>query len=658
MPGDAPLNEIRRFFGPNGLLSKTVPGYEDRPGQMQMAEAVATALAGDGTLLAEAPTGTGKTLAYLIPALLYDRRVVVATGTKNLQEQIIRKDWPFLRDRLGFDARVVLMKGRANYLCKHRWRLFCDAPRFRTREEATQFRRFAEWVATSDTGDRAEVDWISEDDPFWLDVTSTRHNCPGGVCTKETDCFVQKMRRRAASADVVIANHHLFFADLALKEDGHGEVIPDYHAVIFDEAHGLEDVATGFFASRLSSFMVDELDRDVVAAVSRIAPTESRHVAALRALRTGADQFFGAFPRGQDEKLRLRPGASDALFAHWPQVEENLRRLAGLLARLGRDLESPELAALADRANETLAEGAVVANLEDEEFVHYVEVRGRGVHVVAEPIEPANRVREALFKEACAVIFTSATLATDRDFRFFRSRMGIDFEAAELVLPTCFDYQTQTALYIPREFPEPASSAFMDSYIAQIGELVAATRGRALLLFTSYRNMERAYEAMADKLPYVTMMQGQGSKAALLERFRDDTHSVLFATQSFWEGVDVAGEALSCVVIDKLPFASPGEPLLEARIERIKSKGGNAFRDYQVPQAIISLKQGLGRLIRRRTDKGLLALTDVRVRSKNYGGRILKSLPDFPVTGDFEQVLGYASRLPAASETDEVAEAE
>lgn len=646
MGGEADRILLETYFGPSGLLAANVPGYEERAGQLEMAAQVFSALRDDGTLIVEAPTGTGKTLAYLIPALLYDRRVVVATGTKNLQEQIVRKDWPFLRDALGFDARVVLMKGRANYLCKYRWNQFLAQPRFRTREEVEQFRRFADWAAQTDTGDRAEVDWVSEDDPFWSDVTSTRYNCPGSSCSQYESCFLQKMRRRASSADIIIANHHLFFADLAVKEQsGDAEVIPDFHAVIFDEAHGLEDVATGFFASRLSSFQVDELDRDVVSTVSRVASHERRHVDALRQLRTSADAFFAAFPRGLDEKRRLRPAEQSQAMIAYPAFDNNLRHLAGMLGRIGREINAVEVEALGKRVADLTEAARQVMDFEDDEFVRYTEIRGRGVHLVAEPIEPGPRVREALFANAGPVIFTSATLATDNHFRYFKGRMGIDFPVVERQLPTCFDYKTQSVLYVPRDLPVPNSPGFVEAFAEELFSLLEKTRGRALVLFTSHRNMNETYDRLAGRLPYTLMVQGQGAKSALLERFREDTHSVLLATQSFWEGVDVAGESLSCLAIDKLPFASPGEPLLEARIERINTRGGNAFNEYQVPQAIIALKQGLGRLIRRRTDKGLMVLGDVRVRTKGYGKRILSSLPAFPVTGDREQVGRYAERL-------------
>ncbi len=639
---------IERYFGPSGLLAATVPDYEDRPGQFDMALSVLEAFEGSGTLIAEAPTGTGKTLAYLIPAMLFNRRVVISTNTKNLQEQIFLKDWPFLRDQLGFTQKVALMKGRNNYLCKARLELFYRQPRFRAKDEAAQWEKLQDWIQSTGTGDRAEIDWMPDGCAAWNDICSTRFTCGGSKCPRFGECFVQKMRRKAAAADILVVNHHLFFADLALKEGDFGEVIPDYHAVVFDEAHELEDVATSFFSSRISNYRIDELDRDTVRLVSFVCPTDKRFVSALKGMRVSADTFFDSFRGDFDQKYRLRPEKVDPeIMKNYGNLHERLQELSATCSSAAMDADSQDMKRLSERVEEILDDLDIVMDFADKEFVHYAESRGRGINVVAEPIQPGNRVKEALFTNAASVIFTSATLSTNGHFKYFTSRLGIDFEVEKKILPTCFDFKNQSVLYVPRDMPNPNTPDFLPAFISQALEIVNATQGRAFLLFTSIRNMREAFEAMAPELSFTCLLQGQGSKTALLDEFRSDTNSVLFATASFWQGVDVIGASLSCVIIDKLPFASPYDPVIEARIESINAGGGKAFFEYQVPQAIISLKQGLGRLIRHKNDRGLLVLTDSRVRTKGYGTQILKNLPEFPVTGNIEDVLQYAGTLEA-----------
>ncbi|MBZ0271436.1 ATP-dependent DNA helicase [bacterium] len=637
--------QIDTLFSEGGVFSARDPAWEPRKPQIDMAHAVLDALAHAGTLVAEAPTGTGKTLAYLVPALLYDRRLVISTRTKNLQEQIMGKDWPFVR-ALGFDAKVMVMKGRENYLCPHRYHRFLAEPRIRSRGEAANYERLVEWATTTQTGDRAELPWLADDDPLWPEVTSNRHNCPGKECQKEERCFLRLMRRKASNADILIVNHHLFFADLALKQGEHGEVIPDYQAVIFDEAHELEDVATAFFAARLTSFRFDEIDRDIVRALSA-RKVDDDVESLLTHVRIAADAVFDHFRRPYDGKRRLRADdVPPAAHADHDNLRERLAALSARLAKIAAAHEDEDIAQLARRANEIGLESEIIFDMEDASRVRYAEQRGRGVHLVAEPIEPAVFIKDALFKKAGPVVFTSATLATGYDFSYLRARLGLDFEIEEMALATCFDHATQAMLYVPREFPQPHDAAFADAFETQAEKILLATRGRAFLLFTSYRHMREQYERLASRLPFPCLLQGEGARSALLDRFRAEEGSVLFATSSFWQGVDVKGEALSCVIIDKLPFSAPGEPVIEARIEAIKERGGNAFFDYQVPQAIITLKQGLGRLIRHREDKGLLALMDTRVWQKGYGKRILAAVPDYPVVDRLENALAFANKLP------------
>ncbi|MCB9489773.1 MAG: ATP-dependent DNA helicase [Deltaproteobacteria bacterium] len=649
-----PFDDLKRFFGPDGLLAGSVDGYEERQAQAHMARKVMEALVHDGTLIAEAPTGTGKTLAYLIPALLYDRRVVISTGTKNLQEQIMQKDWPFLRDEIGFDAKVVVMKGRENYLCRARWAAYNRQGRFRSPQEAKDFTRLSEWVHTTETGDRAELSWLADDDPLWREVNSNQYNCPGKVCNGYEDCFLRRMRRKADSADIIVVNHHLFFADLALKHSSPGAVIPEYHGVIFDEAHDLEDVATAYFAARISNYMMQELHRDLAGHFGKWRNVPEACYVAMDGLADAADAFFDNFRMTSsfDSKRRFAPATvPQKALEDFDRMTTHLSKIAYILkvhAPVGEDegdTQDAFTAALKDRVVGTLGASLAVMDSEDTENVRYVESRGRGVHLVAEPIEPGPKVRDALFSTAGPVVFTSATLSTAGNFKYFRGRMALDFAIEEDILPTCFDYATQALLYVPKLMPEPNSPDFVEAFCVQAERILTATQGRAFLLFTSYRNMREAFEMLSGRLPYKTMMQGQGSKSALIEDFRKDTHSVLFATASFWQGVDVAGQALSCVIVDKLPFQSPGDPLIEARIDAINARGENAFMDYQLPRAILALKQGLGRLIRRRTDRGILALMDTRVLTRRYGKTVLKSLPEFPVTNDMAELERYAATL-------------
>jgi ATP-dependent DNA helicase DinG len=625
------------FFGRNGPLARVLPGYEERPAQRKLAQAVAEVLDAGGLLLAEAGTGTGKTLAYLLPAVDVGRRVVISTGTKNLQEQLVQKDIPILAKALGRDLDVAVMKGRANYLCLLRFASFAKAGSFRRLEEIPVYRAVEAWAPETQTGDRTEVADMPDTVDFWREVSAASENCIGQSCSLFESCFVTRMRQRALEADLVVVNHHLLCADLAVKDGSYGRVIPPYDTLVLDEAHLIEDVATQYFGVHVSSHRVEELARDVEREL-KAAKLDARDVRAeVEGLRLRGDRFFGLLHRSPVG--RLRPGWMS------PRVEEEslglLQRLEGLRTALLAvpDREEP-ISGLAGRTLALAGELAFLMRAEADDHVYFVETRGRGVYLRAMPIDVSERLRGLLFDELRAAVLTSATLAVDGGFTYVKDRLGLR-PTDELLLASPFRYEEQAVLYVPRGMPEPQSAAFVDRAAEEIVRLLEISRGRAFVLFTSYANMNAVAERIAGRVDYPLFVQGEAPKAQLLDTFRETPHAVLLATASFWQGVDVAGEQLSCVIIDKLPFASPGDPVVAARIERLRNNGQNAFGEYQVPVAVLMLKQGLGRLIRAATDRGILAVLDSRLLSKPYGRRFLESLPPARLVHDLDAVARF-----------------
>jgi ATP-dependent DNA helicase DinG len=625
------------FFGRGGRLSNVLPGYEERPTQRELSEAAFRVLRDGGLLLAEAGTGTGKTLAYLFPAAELGRRVVVSTGTKNLQEQLLTKDIPILARALGRDLSVAVMKGRGNYLCLLRYRSFHQVGSFRRLDEVPLFRAVESWAEATGTGDRSEIADLPDTVDFWREISAASENCIGKDCPDFDPCWVTRMRQRAIEADIVVVNHHLLCADLAVKDSSYGQVIPPYDTVILDEAHLLEDVATQYFGVQVSSHRVEDLCRDVEREL-KAAQKDAREVRAeVEAIRHRAERFFKLLAHGPGRRLH----------ADWMTTriaEESgalLMRLEGLRTAILAVPDRPEpLTGLAGRAQTLKEELAFVLLADDDGHVYFVETRGRGVFVKATPIDVSERLQELLFANMRAAVLTSATLAVDGGFDYLKARLGIQ-ATEELLLPSPFDYREQAVLYVPRRMPEPQSPAFVERVAREVVRILEASRGRAFVLFTSYANMNAVAERIAGEVPFPLLIQGEAPKPALLETFRSTPGAVLLATASFWQGVDVVGEQLSCVIIDKLPFASPGDPVVAARIDRLRNRGGNPFGEYQVPVAVLMLKQGLGRLIRSASDRGILAVLDSRLVEKAYGRRFLESLPPARLVHDLEQVRKF-----------------
>ncbi len=645
------------MFAPGGALDRAMPDFEPRAGQVEMASAVARVFEKGGVLLAEAGTGTGKTLAYLVPAILSRERVLISTGTKNLQEQIFFKDIPALRDALGIPFTATCMKGRANYLCLHKLDQLNDGVGPAVHDVFLPMIR--EWSARTEVGDRAELEDLPEDLAFWNDVAATADTCLGTECSRYDDCFVTKMRQRAAAADVVIVNHHLLCADAAVRQNAFGEVIPACSRAILDEAHQLEDIATQYFGFSVSNYRVEELARDA----ERLAvddPDVKREIAkAIERLRDHARTFFTevAFAHRGDgrarneERIRATAeslGQTRDAAAHLTGALDIVEATLALLRKSApagddeRESRGEDAATLARRAGQLRDDLRFLLRGGDDDYVYFVELRGRGTFLRASPIDVSSIVRELLLDRMQTTVLTSATLTVDGSFDYVRARLGIG-KAGEIRLPSEFDFRQQAILYLPLRMPDPRAENFAVAASREVIEILKRTRGRAFVLFTSYATM-RAVQAMAEMaLDYPILAQGTAPRSQLLNQFRATPHSVLFATSSFWQGVDVVGEALSCVIVDKLPFASPGDPITAARIDAIRARGGDPFGEYQVPLAILALQQGLGRLIRHRRDRGVLAVLDPRLRTKGYGPRFVASLPPAPIVHDLSQIDAFFS---------------
>ena len=624
--------EAGHLLGPTGPLARGVSGYEHRPGQIRMARAVQDVLEHDGTLLIEAGTGTGKTWAYLIPAALSGRRVVVSTGTRALQDQIMEKDLPALKTHLGIEIDAACVKGLSNYLCLRRFEELqrsADASKPRFSRRLPTLRR---WIAETESGDRADLDAIAEEDPVWARVVSGSDTRIGARCEHYDACFVTRVRRRAEGAQLIVVNHHLFFADLALRDTGFASVLPDYDAVIFDEAHQIEDTATLFFGSRFSTAMVEKLVRDARPVIQGESDGTRHATRLLDAILQQTSNFFAALPSNPNGgRASLRPEAI-------PEAE--LFSLDNALAELSASCRNAkplhESALQIARRTEQLRDA--LGSLEAPGQVSWSLGSGRSPSVGSSPIDVGPLLRERLHERVPCTVFTSATLTTGGDFKFVKRRLGIDSEVSEELVESPFRYEEQAALYAPTHLPDPRAADFADAAVDEILELIRMSKGGAFVLCTSLRMMRILSKRVGEELEHEWFVQGDAPKQTLLDRFRDKGDAVLFATASFWEGVDVPGEALRLVIIDKLPFEVPSDPVVAARCERLDEAGESSFMRYLVPAAALSLKQGFGRLIRTTRDRGVVAILDSRIRRKGYGKVFLRSLPPARVCDTLDEV--------------------
>ncbi len=587
-------------------------------------------------LLVDAGTGTGKTLAYLVPAILSGRRVVVSTGTKNLQEQLFFKDVPFLQQHLERELKVCYMKGRANYACRQK---VYDAGReaiLAGLEEVADFEVIRAWEQTTVNGDRAEIKKLPESSSAWSKIDARRDTCTGQRCQQFERCFITKMHQRAQESDIIIVNHHLFFADLAVKDEEFGGILPEYAAVVFDEAHELEDVAGQYFGMSVSNHQLLDLSRDTASFSRRKNAGSVELDQILTTLENRTEMFFLAFS-SVEGRIGFR-GHVAFLETHREKYEEVLLALDMLATRLQTiEGSADEVSPLLRRTFELRQALEFWMKGGDAAYVYWIERRGRGVYLQATPIDVSAILREKLFDALDTVILTSATLAVGGNFEYVEKRLGIQ-SARSLVVPSHFDYPKQALLYVPQHLPDPRSPGFTAAASDEIVRILTHSRGRAFVLFSSYQQMRLVYDRVSFEIEYPTLLQGSAPRNALLEEFRRTPNCVLFATASFRQGVDVQGDQLSCVIIDKLPFAVPSDPVVEARVQRLRDEGGNPFYDYQIPQAALALKQGFGRLIRSRTDRGVLVLLDNRITKQRYGQVFFDSLPDYAFTTEISEV--------------------
>ena len=645
---------MEEIFGKNGLIAKHHKEYEYRAGQVKMAEAVLRAFEEKKHLIVEAGTGTGKTLAYLVPAIAaalgQKKRIIISTGTKNLQEQLMEKDIPFLQKVMPKKFSAAAMKGRSNYACLFRVGKAENQPILDGLNEIDHFEEVRRWVRETETGDRAELVGLPENLSFWSRINAKSETCLGQKCVDFEPCFITRMRARAEEADIVIVNHHLFFADLNLRGNEYGRVLPDYSAVIFDEAHLVEDIAADYFGFQISSFQIEELvrDADTLPITDAIV---TRDMSKLSVKIVGlADQFWTRFVQGrsQDGRFPLLPNAfaqksrdgdieptilGEAYFA----LDSALERLETGLDVYAEKMTEAE--SLMRRVRQTRFDLDFICTQAEKNYVYWLERRGRGMFLRASPIDVSTLLQEKLFDKVETVVMTSATLSTNGKFDFIKDRLGLDNGKTDTLLaPSSFDYQKQAIIYLPKAMPEPSSPEFSQMAAGEIIKLLNITNGHAFVLCTSNYSMNALYELVSMRVNFPCFVQGSMSKAGLLDQFRKTPSAVLFATSSFWQGVDVRGDQLSCVIIDKLPFAVPSDPIVAARTKFIDASGGKSFFEYSVPNAVITLKQGIGRLIRSKTDKGVIALLDPRLKTKSYGRDFLNSLPKTRVTSDLKDV--------------------
>jgi ATP-dependent DNA helicase DinG len=635
---------MQDVFGPGGFLEKCMyGGYEHRNAQLEMAEMVHDAFETHHHVIVEAGTGTGKTLAYLLPAIRSGRRVVISTATKSLQEQLYQKDVPFLQKHFAPDLKVAVMKGRSNFLCRTKLHQLADQPMLKGLEEVDAFRQIRDWSKLTETGDRAELTFLPDNSELWTRLDARRDTCTGQKCPEFNQCFVTAMHQRAKEADLIIVNHHLFFADLALKQDDFGSILPEYSAVVFDEAHEIEDVASDYFGRQISNFRFEELARDADQMLRMLHLGSPSLLRRTQRIRERSRAFFETFP-ARDGRFPFARNEREAFLEQNREAYDQLTTaLKGLETEFAALAQKPEeLLRMARRSFELRQEMAFLFESNERNFVYWYERRNKGVFLAATPIDVSQILRERLFEQFDTAILTSATLTVGGRFEFIRQRLGLD-HTKERALPQEFDFAEQALLYLPRTIPDVRNQTFASKAADEIVQLLELSKGRAFCLFTSYAQMNDLFERVRTRVEFPLLLQGTAPRSTLLERFRNTPGAVLFATASFWQGVDVPGEQLSCVIVDRLPFAVPSDPIVAARVRALQEDGRNPFSEYQVPEAVLSLKQGFGRLIRTKTDRGVLALLDTRIQRMPYGKIFLDSLPSYAVTHDLADVARFLS---------------
>jgi len=616
------------LLGESGPFAQWVDGFQARPQQQAMLQAVQTALKTQGTAVIEAGTGVGKTFAYLAPALLCEERVIISTGSKTLQDQLYHKDLPLVRKALKSAVKTALLKGRANYLCSHRLKTTLDEGRLPDRKSVTWLHRIRDWSELTSQGDIAELSAVPHDAEIWGRVTSTTENCLGAECGDYQECFVVKARRAAQEADIVVVNHHLFFADMALKEEGFGELLPQANVVVLDEAHQLPEIASAFFSDTFSSRQLYDWKRDTLVEALENASDMPQIREFLDRLEKAVMDLRLAMDTPGQRAPWIRISTQPGIVQHMDALETCMTDLAALLEHAAE--RSKGLQSCYERLLEQQARLARL-HAPAPDTVQWFETFTRGFVITTTPLDVAIPFKKCMAELPCSWVMTSATLAVGQSFEHFNQRMGLD-TATTLQLDSPFDYWHNSLLYLPPNLPEPQDADFVSALVEAAIPVIKACGGRTFMLFTSYRALHEAAELLQDRFEYPLLIQGESPQRDMIERFRELGNAVLLGTASFWEGVDVRGEALSCVIIDKLPFAAPNDPVTEARLDSIRKRGGNPFGEYQIPQAVITLKQGVGRLIRDQQDRGVLMICDIRLRTRSYGKIFLDSLPRMPRT--------------------------
>ncbi|SPD73700.1 putative DnaQ family exonuclease/DinG family helicase [uncultured Desulfobacterium sp.] len=648
---DTPMT-IEEILGPDGLLARFLDGFEFRPSQLAMANLIWESIDQKMPAIVEAGTGTGKTLGYLVPIVLSGKKAVISTGTKNLQEQIFHKDIPLLAEATGLSIDAMIMKGRRNYLCLHKYhQFFSQSSLFTGLSEVKQ--RLEQWLINTSFADRAEIPWMADDDTLWDALSSTSDQCLGPECIFASECYLGRLRSKAAKTRIIIVNHHLFFSDLKVKQSGFGEIIPRFQAALFDEAHDIEEIGTTYLGESFSSNQLSDLTSDLEKRVKGLHdPSEGKLKIQITNIKAAIEELKTLFDERPDKGILDHETLSAIGNGPARRISRGLKSLYELFDGTGLSDDDPSSDAVLAQGNVSLyalaLRAAELERLLDQilwkrstDWLNWYEKRKKSLVLHVSPLNISEKMKELLYQKVQTIIFTSATLSTNGNFDYIRSRLDLPGDAIEGIFPSHFDFMTQTLLYVPDELPAPGHPDFGPEIAQRILDLIEITQGRALVLFTSYHNMNLVWNILKDKIPYTILKQGDSPRSVLLDSFRHDIHSVLLGTSSFWQGVDVPGESLSCLIIDKLPFDSPGEPLVAAKINAIREQGKNPFMEYQLPSAIIALKQGMGRLIRKGTDRGVLAVLDNRIIKSRYGKFFLNSLPKIPISHKLSDISSF-----------------